>query len=406
MPYRVAIVGGGMVGLAFANALASHCPDALDIVLLEARQLPTGDPDPMDTRASALNLASEKILGVQDCWDDLADAAAPITSIHVSNQHRFGSSLMTASEIGVSALGYVCENHFIGRALKRRADDLGIEFRAPVTVRGLLTGETQKPALQVDSDEVLEADLIIIADGVESGLRKALGVEVDRRKTGQTAIVANVVFGGAQQGTAFERFTTHGPMAMLPLPTLKSGQQRFNMVWCLPDAQAEAVFAHDDEATIDGVQREFGWRLGRVLKVGRKSLWPLARTRSKEQRRPGVLLAGNAAHGIHPVAGQGFNLSLRDASTFALAVKAGLSKGLSPGSSDVLADYENRVRDDQDRIVGSTDLLSTLFDQRGLLLDLPRDAALAALDLIPPLRRAIAEMGTGLNTQLVDEVHS
>ena len=395
MTARIVIIGGGMVGLGFAVTCRYALPSA-KITVLEARPIPTGTPSPLDTRASALNLASQSILTALDVWSPMAASAGIIHQIHVSNQARFGSAVIESTDLGVEALGFVVENHVIGRALKDRADALGIALEAPCEVQQLLTDQ-QQPGVRLVNGETRRADLVIVADGSQSSLRQQLGIDVQWHCTEQHAVVANVSFAGVQQGIAYERFTPSGPMALLPLPDTSVAEQRFNVVWSLNEARAAQVMALDSDAFLSQLQAAFGWRLGRALRVGRRSTWPLNRVRVREQRRSGFLIAGNAAHGIHPVAGQGLNLSLRDAASLGASLKSWSHQGVALGDSQVLRDYEARVIADQDRIVEATDRLSTLFQTRGLALDLPRDAALTLLDVLKPLRRSIAQRGTGLD---------
>ncbi len=396
MAPRVVIVGGGMVGLAFAVALAQTSHGACDIRLLEARSAPAGEPDPMDSRASALSLASVELLTRWGVWSELAPHSAPINKIHVSNQRRFGSSEISAEDIAESALGYVAENHLIGRALLMRAAELNIAIDAPCSVHSL--AKVQSPPGVILSDGSLcEADLVIIADGSDSRLRQQLGIDVEQRSTQQTAAVVNVAFEGRQTGTAFERFTQNGPLAVLPLTTRVPNQARFNVVWSMDDVTAETMREQNNDIQfMADLQVAFGWRLGAMLAIGQRSFWPLTRIRAREQGRPGYLVVGNAAHGIHPVAGQGFNLSLRDAQAFGKSASAILRAGDSLAGGALVEDYRAAVSADQALIVDATDLLATLFNRRGPLLDLPRDAALVGLDLLPSLRRHIARLGTGL----------
>jgi len=390
-----------MVGLAFAIAVQSALPDA-HLSVLEARPFPDGNPDPLDTRASALNLASRDILSDLDAWQPMVAGAGRIRRIHVSNQRHFGSSVMDSADVGEDQLGYVVENHIIGRALKARAEALGIELIAPAMVESV-NRPGDPPGLNLAGGTSLLADLVIIADGGASSLREALGIGVDYRSMDQWALVANCSFEGAQQGTAFERFTPEGPLALLPLPDVQSGRQRFNLVWSMSEERAESLVEVDDAVFLDALQDAFGWRLGRLLEVGRRTCWPLERVRAREQYRPGYLIAGNAAHGIHPVAGQGLNLSLRDAARLGSTLRSLCSEGCNPGSKVVLAEYERRVLDDQHRIVAATDGLATLFTIRGPWLDLPRNLALAGLDLIPPLRRVIARQGVAADAFTADD---
>lgn len=391
MPHRVLVVGGGMVGLAFAIAVRSALPDT-ELSVLEARPFPDGNPDPLDTRASALNLASRDILSDLGAWEPMVAEAGRIRRIHVSNQRHFGSSVIEAADVGEDQLGYVVENHIIGRTLKARAEALGIELMAPALVESV-NPPGEPPGLILAGGASLAADLVIIADGSASSLREALGVGADHRSLDQWALVANASFEGVQQGTAFERFTPEGPLALLPLPDVQRGRQRFNLVWSMSEHRARYLTDVDDTTFLRALQDSFGWRLGRLLEVGRRTSWPLQRIRAREQYRPGYLIAGNAAHGIHPVAGQGLNLSLRDAARLGSTFQSLCVGGRKPGDKAVLAEYERRVLDDQNRIVAATDGLATLFVPRGAWLDLPRNLALAGLDLMPPLRRAIARQG-------------
>lgn len=394
---RVLVVGGGMVGMAFAVILAARLPAGqCRITLLEARPMPSGTPDPMDTRATALSLSSRDVLAAAGVWQSLGPELAAITAIHVSNQHRFGSSVITPEDVGDTALGYVVENHHIGRALMARASELAVTLRSPAAVTGLLA--PLRSGVELGGGEVLDADLVVLADGSQSALRSSLGISVDRRSTGQVATVANVAFAGQQHGTAYERFTPDGPLALLPLPTVRRDESRFNLVWSRSQAQADAMRDADDAGFLSALQAAFGWRLGAAVRVGRRSDWPLDRFFAREQVRPGYLVLGNAAHGIHPVAGQGFNLSLRDAAAFADLAVGAIAAGCPLGDRDLLRRYWSRVADDQRQTVAATDLLSTLFLRRGPLVDLPRDAALAGLDLLPSLRRLIARRGTGRDT--------
>ena len=386
---QVRVVGGGMVGLAFAIAVRHALTDA-DVTVLEARPLPNGNPNPLDTRASALNLASRRVLSQWGAWPAIESSAGVIKQIHVSNQSRFGSALMPATDVDDEQLGFVAENHIIGRALKGCAEALGVVIQAPAQVASLQPEGTCWRLDMVDQAPLM-ADLVIIADGSQSRLREQLGITVEQRRTGQYALVANVLFDGIQQGTAFERFTAEGPLAMLPLPDSEPGCQRFNLVWSMAEERAIDLEQADDTDFMAALQTAFGWRLGAVRRVGRRSGWPLDRLWAREQVRPGCIVAGNAAHGIHPVAGQGLNLSLRDAATLADVLATAPA---NPFSAASLREYGRRVMADQAVTVGATDMLATLFQPHGPVIDLPRDAALAGLDLLTPLRKLVARRGT------------
>ena len=390
---QVLVLGGGLSGLSFAIALATEDP-TLDITLLEAQPFRSGTPNPLDTRGSALNLHSVELLSCWGLWSALEPHTGAIADIHVSHRGHFGSTLLTAKELDSPALGYVVENHELGRALLARAEQLGVTVRAPVRCVSLETG-TEKPGVQTADGERLSADLVLLAAGVAEAWFEGLGISVEERPTGHHAVVFNVSFPGAQQGRAFERFTPHGPLAVLPLPSLTRSEQRFNVVWSVPDKEMEALGGLDNEAFISAFQNAFGWRLGRVGDVGQRSQWPLVRLIATEQYRSGFLLVGNAAHTLHPVAGQGLNLSLREAGMLADELAIAVGKDRPIGQLSSLNRYLEHAIEEQHLVTRSTDLLATLFNRRGPLLDAPRNLSLALLDLIPAARSRVANLGTG-----------
>ena len=390
---QVLILGGGLAGLSFAIALAIEEP-TLDITLLEAHPFQSGTPNPMDTRGSALNLHSVALLEKWGVWSSLGAHAGAIADIHVSHRGHFGSALMKAADLDVPALGYVIENHELGRELLKRAEQLGVTVRAPVRCIALQS-DGDRPGVQTEEGEVLSADLVLLAAGVAKDWFHGLGIRVEERPTHNHALVFNATFPGQQAGCAFERFTPHGPLAVLPLRSLSRSEQRFNVVWSVPDKQVSVLSGLDDTAFIAAFQNAFGWRLGRVTAVGQRSQWPLVRLAASEQYRSGYLLVGNAAHTLHPVAGQGLNLSLREAGLLAPEVVTAQRNGQPIGHERSLTTYLQHAAEEQHFITRSTDLLATLFNRRGPALDVPRNLSLAMLDLLPAARVRVAGMGTG-----------
>ena len=390
---HILVLGGGLAGLSFAIALATEVA-GVEITVLEAHPFRSGTPNPLDTRASALNLHSVEQLDRWGVWPALVDFAGSIEEIHVSHRGHFGSTLMTASDIGTPALGYVLENHDLGRALLARAEALGIQIRAPLRCSNLLV-DGAGPGVETEDGEQLRADLVLLAAGVMPDWFQKLGLQVNERPSNNHAMVFNASFPGEQGRRAFERFTAHGPLAVLPLPSGNRSEQRYNVVWSMSDAQLSVISQLDDAAFINEFQRAFGWRLGRVRAVGRRSQWPLGRLATAEQFRSGYLLVGNAAHTLHPVAGQGLNLTMREADMLAGSLADAISHGKPIGELDSLATYLKHAADEQFLVTRSTDALSTLFDRRGLLLDAPRNVSLALLDLLPGARAQVARLGTG-----------
>ena len=387
------VLGGGLAGLSFAISLATEVSGA-EITVLEAHPFRSGTPNPLDTRASALNLHSVEQLDLWGVWPALVDFAGSIEEIHVSHRGHFGSTLMTASDLGTPALGYVVENHDLGRALLARAEALGIQVRAPLRCSNLLV-DGAGPGVETEDGEQLRADLVLLAAGVMPDWFQKLGIQVNERPSNNHAVVFNASFPGEQGRRAFERFTAHGPLAVLPLPSGNRSEQRYNVVWSMSDAQLSVVSQLDDAAFINEFQGAFGWRLGRVRAVGKRSQWPLGRLVTAEQFRSGYLLVGNAAHTLHPVAGQGLNLTMREADMLSGSLADAISNGEPIGELDSLTTYLKHAADEQFLVTRSTDVLSTLFDRRGPLLDAPRNVSLALLDLLPGARAQVARLGTG-----------
>ena len=389
----IAIIGGGLVGMAYAIALKQTLPDCC-VALFESTPLGRTTPDPLDSRAAALNLKSQKLLDDLGVWPQLGPVAAPIHRIHVSHQGHFGSAVMDASDVGGGPLGFVAENHLIGAAFMARAREVGVSIVMGQQVDCVNSESMGARVAFVDGTSVSVA-LAIIASG-DPKLLDSLAIASHVRSSGQSAIVANVALAGTQTGMAFERFTANGPLALLPLPSSEPGEQRFNVVWSMASQDVQSHQDLSDADFLKALQRAFGWRLGRLRKLGQRSAFALNRRVATEQHRAGILVAGNAAHTLHPVAGQGLNLSLFDVEACRVILGDAQTTGAALGSLETLGQFASIVADHQANIVDATDLLSTLFAPRGLVLDTPRNTALAALDLLPGLRRRIARLGTGL----------
>ena len=305
----VLILGGGLAGLSFAIALATEAPD-LDITVVEAHPFRSGTPNPLDTRASALNLHSVDRLDHWGIWSSLHAHAGPIHEIHVSHRGHFGSTLMSASDLHVEALGYVVENHQLGQALLSRAQELGVTVRSPLRCTRLRR-DLDSPAVETEDGEILTADLVLLAAGVASTWFDDLGITVDERATPNHALAFNVAFPGGSQGAPSSASPRKGPRRAASAfhRSLGAAVQR-GLVGIRPRDIRLADL--EDADFIEAFQAAFGWRLGRVTQVGKRSQWPLVRLAATEQYRAGYLLVGNAAHTLHPVAGQGLNLSIRE----------------------------------------------------------------------------------------------
>lgn len=395
--FDVVIAGGGMVGASLACALGEL---ALRVAVIEPYPFDSSAQPSFDLRTTALSRSSQRILSALGVWNAVADAAAPIRRIHVSEQGRFGTAVIDAREQRVASLGYVLENRSLGRELwGRMAAAERLSLLSPAQAEDVQVDE-HAVRLQLREGEgrrELQARLLVVADGARSRLRDALGIRARERPYGQTAIVGTVQFGERGDGeTAYERFTPDGPMAILP-----AGSDRHVFVLTRHGDRAESIAELPDADFIDLLQRTFGYRLGRVLRVGQRAAYPLSLTASEQLTAPRAVIIGNAAHGLHPVAGQGYNLGLRDAASLAECLADALREGRSDaGDAATLQAFADWRRSDQEKVVAFTDGLVRLFDLQQPGLGLARGLGLAAFDVLPGAKRALARQTMGLGGRL------
>lgn len=396
MSVQLSIVGGGMVGACLALALQTFARQAgWRIRLVEAH--PPGEQvqTSYDGRATALSHGSRLLLERLGVWSALAPNAEPIRHIHVSDRGHPGVTRLDARQESVPALGYVVENAVLGQVLLAALDRDVIEWLAPARV-ARVQAQTGGYALDIERQGTIGrcvTDLLVLADGGRSGLLDQLGVHRNIKPYGQSAIIANISSAQGHKSIAYERFTASGPLALLPLSSKRSA-----LVWTLPADQAAAVAALPDREFLARLQAAFGYRMGALTQVGARACYPLQLIEAQEQVRPHLVVLGNAAHSLHPIAGQGFNLSLRD--TLALAdtlITAGRQSRL-PGDLAVLQEYLQRQQRDQRQTVAFSDYLTRLFSNSQPLLTMGRNLGLLGLDLVPPARRMFARQAMGLKT--------
>ena len=395
MSISLNIVGGGMVGASLALGLQDCARQAgWTIRLIEAQPPVQGGWQPSyDNRSTALSHGSRRLFERLGIWTELARRAEPIRQIHVSDQGNPGSARMHAADEGVPALGYIVENAWLGEVLLGSLDHQAIEWLAPARVAharpqpGGYMLDVQTP----DGQQQLSSDLLIIADGGRSGLLDQLGIHRKVNPYQQVAVIANITTADGHAGVAYERFTESGPLALLPL----SGQ-RSALVWSLPVDVAEAVAALPDEVFLQRLQAAFGFRMGALTKVGERASYPLNLIEAEEQVRSHLVVLGNAAHSLHPIAGQGFNLSLRDAMALADHLQQAAREQSNPGSLSILQRYVDGQYADQAATVAFSHYLTELFSNRNRALVTGRNAGLLVLDLLPPLKSLFARQGMGL----------
>jgi len=392
--YDVAVVGGGMVGASFALALAAT---PLRVILIESVAPDSRTQPSFDERTTALGNASRRIFQALGVWERIAPQAAAIRAIHVSDAGRFGFARLDAREQGIEAFGHVAANRVIGAALwERLCGCARIERRVPARVEAVnLSADRVDLLLHVsERTERVAACLVVAADGAESKVRRAAGIDARVKEYDQVALVANVRADRSHGGTAYERFTSSGPIALLPLH-----DGSYTAVWARSPDEAEEALQLPDDEFLRELQRYFGWRAGRFVRAGARGSYRLSLSRAAAAVGPRSVLIGNAAQALHPVAGQGFNLGLRDAAVLAEVLAeacAGSGGGeFDPGSPEVLARFAAQRAADRRGVVGFTDGLVRLFgDSRGPV-SLARDLGLLLFDLTPPAKRALARVSTG-----------
>ncbi len=362
--------------------------------LVESKPFATRTQPDYDERSIALSYGSQRIFSAMGLWPALADSCAPIRRIQISDRGHFGAARLDAAEEGVAALGYVAPARVIGQALAARlASFANIELLCPAQVDTVrLDADAAEVSIQVgDVSRVLRSRLIVAADGAHSLVREQLGIETAHWQYDQTAVIANITPERPHADTAYERFTDTGPLALLPLT-----DDRCALVWTVRTAQVDALLQLDDAAFLAALQERFGQRLGRLLKVGTRQAYPLNLVRARESVRARLALIGNAAHSLHPVAGQGFNLGLRDVAALADVLVEALRDGVDLGNLAVLQRYAAARRRDQRGVIAFTDGLARIFANPLAPVALARNLGLIAVDLLPPCKHFLSRRTMGL----------
>lgn len=397
--YDIAIVGGGLVGASLAVALRGL---PLRIALIEAHAPDSSAQPSFDERTTALGNASRRVFEALGVWPALEPDAAPIATIHVSDAGRFGFARLSAAELQLPALGYVVPNRVLGRELWR-ALDAAPEVTAfmPARLQTLRVGAEAASLVLTQAGEAVRitAQLVIAADGAQSVVRKVAGLGAAVDDYNQVAVVASLRTDKANDGVAYERFTAAGPMALLPIRATGSTAWR-TLVWAARPDDAERLLQLPQDQFMREWQEAFGWRAGRALQLGQRGRYPLALSQSQGSVAPRIVLLGNAAQSLHPVAGQGFNLGLRDAAELAeLLQKMTASGEVDIGAESVLTPYAAGRARDRDGVISFTDTLVRVFSSEHRLAAAGRDAALLLFDLLPPAKRALSRVSLGFGAR-------
>src|SRR5688572_14903623 len=383
--HDVLIVGGGLVGASLAIALDRI---GVDVGLVEATGAGTL-PAVFDERNLSFAEATVNALTALGVMQKLRAATGAIERIHISRSGDFGRSVLDAARYGRREFGRVVVARDFGEALEARLAELSRLTRyRPARFVGLDADDGTFRAVRVaanGTEQVLRARLLVAADGTRSGVREALGIGSQEHDYQQTLFVTRVRGTRVPDGTAYERLTAHGPTALLP-----RGDRHYGLIHGVAREHADAVALLDDAAFLARVQDAFGWRAGRLLACGARSVYPAIRVLARNIVAPRAMLVGNAAQTLHPIGAQGFNLGLRDALTLAELVEQARARGADDsGSDELLAAYAQRRREDRDRTLAFSDGLARLTANDAPLLRPLRSLGLFATDRLPSLQAAL-----------------
>ncbi len=386
---NVIIVGGGMAGATLALAISSLSQGKLSVSLVEA-SLPEGKHPGFDARAIALAYGTCQYLSKIGIWPAFADCVTPITHVHVSDRGHAGFVNIEAKDYHIPSLGNVIELHEAGSrlfSLLRKAP--GVTLHCPAKVENVHRSQ-EHVTVTLDNGEEITGELLIGADGSHSAIGKACNMQWDEDDYGQVAIIANVKTSIDPKGQAFERFTEFGPLALLPM-----SQGRSSLVWCHHQEDTDAINEWNDEVFTQKLQQAFGWRLGKILLAGKRNCYPLVLRKVVNPISHRMVLVGNAAQTLHPIAGQGFNLGIRDVMQLAETVVSAHINNRDIGEYSLLNQYQQIRAADREKTITMTDGLVRIFANRCLPLIVGRNLGLMAMEMLPPVRDILARQTLG-----------
>lgn len=393
--YDVIIVGGAMTGVTLALALSHYTEGEMRIAVLEKQAMHQHQQSGFDARCIALSDGSCQrfnqlhLPNAQSLWQLLQPISTPIKQIHVSDLGHSGLVQFNASEFHLSQLGAVIELSQAGHILLQACQAYpNIDYLCAVEIEKIQLS-TEYVEIQLKDHRTFRTKLVVGADGTQSLVAKAANItQKCVREYGQSAVICNLLVQQPHQYRAFERFTDEGPLALLPMQ-----DNLMSLVWCVKNPQN--LTALDDTAFLNTLQQRFGWRLGKLLQCGKRFVYPLNLYQSEQHIRQRVALIGNAAQTLHPIAGQGFNLGIRDVITLAQSIAQAYAKQQDIGDYTALLPYQQHRQADQQQIIQLTDGLLSLFSNNLFPLQLARNLGLSVLAQSRLLRQHFAKPTLG-----------
>ena len=396
--FDIVISGGGLAGVLTALSLADLCcpqGNKLSIAIVEANPILTDASLTFDDRVLALSHGSASYLEKVGAWQTLDADAQPIETIHISDRGHYGKARIDAKTEQVKALGYVAEMALIGKSLLTALKPKNnVNWFSPDSIMDI-TWQKQQVNLTLSSKKKLSAKLLLGCDGAHSVCRKFAKIGSTSSDYQQAALITNVATAISHHNIAFERFSEHGPIAMLPLSQSAFGESRCSLVWTLPPKQAQAMVQLNNDDFKVALEQNFGSWLGGITQVGKRDIYPLKLVQANEQVFHRMVLLGNASHTIHPIAGQGFNLGLRDVAQLAEMIGSALKKGEDYSQFSQLSAYAAQRKQDHQSVIGLTDSLVTLFSNQLSPLVAGRNIGLKVFNYLSPLKSRLVKKTMG-----------
>ncbi len=386
--YDVVIAGGAMAGATLALAIEHLSQGALRVAVVEPFKAQSDQHPGFDSRSIALSYGTVNLLRHLELWSAIEPFSTPIEHIHVSDRSHAGMTDITKHDVGVEALGYVVELADVGRVYQELlTHSTAIDLYCPDSAKHI-TRTQENVTLELASGELLNAKLLVAADGAVSQCCQQIGLELSEHDFDQVAVIANIVTQEPHQGRAFERFTENGPVALLPM-----SDNRMSLVWCLRPDDAQIVMELSESGFLERLQQDFGWRLGAMQKVGLRASYPLLLRHRKQNISHRFAIVGNAAQTLHPIAGQGFNLGIRDVVTLAEEL---VKQGEDVGRYQGLIRFSQRREADRNETIWLTSSLVHVFSNDLLAMRIGRNTALAAMDNLSIFKQPLLRHTLGL----------